>query len=215
MLTPLCKSQYAVDSTKDFISFIKTQKISSNHQLVSFDVVLLFTNVPTNFTIDVIIKRIYENKEIQTNITKAEMKQIILLCTKGVHSTSCRETFTQTDGVAMGSLLGQVLAGILMVELETYLIPTLRDHLLCWKCYVDDTICFYKIGSTTYILSILNSYPSIKSTYETESDNKISLLDVQLIQKQKRIEACDYRKPRTMFAFIRTLLHQFNGNVAC
>ena len=41
--------------TKDFINFIRLQKILSNHQLVSFDVVSLFTNVPVDATIDMII----------------------------------------------------------------------------------------------------------------------------------------------------------------
>ena len=203
LLSPLCKNQYTVESTKDFISFIKTQKIPSNHQLVSFDAVLLFTNVLIDFTIDVIIKHIYENKEIQTNITKAEMKEIILLCTKDVHFTFCGKTFTQTDGVAMGSPLGSVLAGIFMVELETHLILKLKDHLLCWKRYFDDIICFLKIDSTTHILNILsNFHSSIKFTYETESDNKISFLDVQLIRKQKRIETCVYRKPTNNDVYI-------------
>ena len=64
LLSPLCKSQYTVESPKDFISFIKTQKILSNHQLVSFDAVLLFTNVPFDFTIAIIVKRIYKNRAI-------------------------------------------------------------------------------------------------------------------------------------------------------
>ena len=37
-----------------------------------------------DFTIDLILKRIYEDNEIQTNIKGKEMKQI-LLCTKNIH----------------------------------------------------------------------------------------------------------------------------------
>ena len=37
LLSPLCKIQYTDESTKDFISFIKTQKIPSNHRLESLD----------------------------------------------------------------------------------------------------------------------------------------------------------------------------------
>ena len=102
-----------------------------------------------------------------------------------------------------GSPLGSVLAGIFMVELETHLILTLKDHLLRWKRYVDDIICFLKIDSTTHILNILsNFHSSIKFTYETGSDNKISFLDVQLIRKQKRIETCVYRKPTNNDVYI-------------
>ena len=59
ILAPLSKSEYTVQNTKDFVNFIKPQKIPSNHQLISFDVVSLFTNVPIDATIDIIIRRIY------------------------------------------------------------------------------------------------------------------------------------------------------------
>ena len=57
----------------------------SDHKLISFDVKSLFTNVPLHFSIDLILKRIYEDNEIQTKIKKKEMKQLLLLCTKNVH----------------------------------------------------------------------------------------------------------------------------------
>ena len=85
ILSPSSKSEYTVQNTKHFVNFIKPQKISSNHQLISFNVVSLFTNVPINAIIDIIIRRIYEFKEIDTRITKNEMTELILLCTKNVH----------------------------------------------------------------------------------------------------------------------------------
>ena len=56
------------------------------------------------------------------------MKELILLCTKGVHFTLCGENYIQTDGVAMGSPLEPVLSRIFMVELENTLVPTLSNH---------------------------------------------------------------------------------------
>ena len=128
ILAPLSKSEYTVQNTKDFVNFIKPQKVPSNHQLISFDVILLFTNVPIDATNDIIIQHIYEFKEIGTRITKNEMREFILLCAKNVHFTFNGETFTQVDGVAMGSPLTPILAGIFMVELEKNLIPILKDH---------------------------------------------------------------------------------------
>lgn len=81
MLSPLSKSEYTVHTTQYFINFIKAKKIPSNHQLIPFDVVLLFLNVPIDATID-IIKHLW--KKIDTRITKNELKEIMLLCTKGV-----------------------------------------------------------------------------------------------------------------------------------
>ena len=42
--------------------------------MVSLDVSSLFTNVPLDYTIDVILRRIYTQREIETNITKKELK---------------------------------------------------------------------------------------------------------------------------------------------
>lgn len=45
----------------------------------------LFTNTPLDTTIKVILKRIYGDKEINTNIQRKDMKDLILLCTENVH----------------------------------------------------------------------------------------------------------------------------------
>ena len=89
----------------------------------------------------------------------------------------------QTDGVAIGSPLGPILAGIFMVKLETTIVPTLDKILLKWKRYVDDTFCFVKIGSVNHILRTLNSlHQNIQFTFEVENDNKLPFLDVLLIR---------------------------------
>ena len=46
ILSPLANSEYIVTSTKDFIEKIKNVKVPDGHQLISFDVKSLFTNVP-------------------------------------------------------------------------------------------------------------------------------------------------------------------------
>ena len=46
--------------------------------------------------------------------------------------------------VTMGLPLGPVLAGIVMVELERAILPTLREHMSPWKSYVDDIISYIK-----------------------------------------------------------------------
>ena len=85
------------------------------------------------YSIDLVLKRIYENHEISKSITRNEMREILLLCTKNVHFTFRDAVYLQTDGVAMGSLLGPLLAGIFMVDLERSLVPLLTAELSFWK----------------------------------------------------------------------------------
>ena len=81
LLSPLSKSECTVQSSTEFMEHIKTKTVPRGYHLVSFDVISLFTNVPLDTTIDIILKRIYDNKERNTTIKKREMKELIKLCT--------------------------------------------------------------------------------------------------------------------------------------
>ena len=170
-LSPLAQSNYTINSTKDLMIKIKNEKVQENYEMVSFDVKSLFTSVPLEHTIDIIIKRIYEKHEI-TVFTKHEMKKLLTICTKNVHFSFNNNIYIQIDGVAMGSPLGPILANIFMVKLENVLVPKLNDHLK------DDTFVYVKRGSIEYALSILNSFHNnIKFTYEQENNNRLAFLD--------------------------------------
>ena len=86
----------------------------------SVDVASLFKNVPLEETIETILKKIYVNKEMTTDIPKPEMKELLILCTKNLQFTFNNETYIQVDGVAMGSPLGPVLGNIFMVQHQFY-----------------------------------------------------------------------------------------------
>ena len=75
-----------------------------------------------------------------------------------MHFSYNGDIYTQADGVAMGSPLSPVLAGIFMVELERTILPALREHMNPWKRYVDDTISYTKEESIELVLSKLNGY---------------------------------------------------------
>ena len=126
--------------------------------MVSFDVKSHFTSVPLEYTIHIIIKRIFEDHEITTIFTKSEMKKLLTLCSKNVHFSVNNDIYTQIDGVAMGSPLGPVVANIFMVELETTLVPKLEDLVQKWRSFVNDTYVYVKIGSVEYVLPVLNSF---------------------------------------------------------
>ena len=145
-MVPLRESEYAVKNTKNFVDNIKKENMQKVYKMVSFDVKSLFTNVPLDRTINIILKRIYDQAELQTFLTRSELKEMLLLCTKKVHFTFNGKTYIQTDGVAMGSPLGPVLADIFMVEFEKSLLPELTSYISYWKRHVDDTICFKKLN---------------------------------------------------------------------
>ena len=94
----------------------------------------------------------------------------------------------------MGFPLASLLADIFMIELKRSLIPNIRK-IKFWRRYVDDTICFVKIGSIEYIRSVLNSFhKNIQFTYEVESNAKSPFIDMLLMRNYNDITTTVYRK---------------------
>ena len=133
LLSPLSTSEYTVANNMEFINHIKRMNLPKNHSFISSNVKSLFSYVPLDFTINVILRRIYNENEIHTNIKRSEMKELLLLCTKNVHFTFNNDIYQQCDGVAMGSPFGPVIAGIFIVELESTLLSRLAEYMTPWK----------------------------------------------------------------------------------
>ena len=72
--------------------------------------------IALDYTIDLTLKRIHGDKEIETKISRKDMKNLLIVCTKNAHFTFGNNIYQQKDGVAMGSPLGPALAGISMVH---------------------------------------------------------------------------------------------------
>ena len=59
-------------------------KVPVGHKMVLSDVTSLFTNVPLDKAIEIILKRVLKEKERMTTIPKREMKERLYLCTTNV-----------------------------------------------------------------------------------------------------------------------------------
>ena len=64
LLFPLSKSEHAVDNNVEFINNIKSEKVLTGHSFISFDVKSLFTKVPLDYAINIILRMIYDDKEL-------------------------------------------------------------------------------------------------------------------------------------------------------
>ena len=76
---------------------------SDGYRFVLFDVTSLFTNIPLRKTVDVIVKCIYTDKQIQTGLQKRALKKLIIdSCTKTPFFFN-GQLYQQIDGVSMRS----------------------------------------------------------------------------------------------------------------
>ena len=85
--SPLRHSDHNVRSTNGFIQNIKKENIRTDYKMVSFVVKSLFNNVPLDRTVNIILKQIYDGNEQRISISRNEMKELLLLCTKKVYLT--------------------------------------------------------------------------------------------------------------------------------
>ena len=88
--------------------------------MASLDVKSLFTNVPIDSTIDIIINYAYNHHVIPPpKIPQQILRQLLQICTKqSPYISPTGEYFLQNEGVAMGSPLGPTFANFYMGHIE-------------------------------------------------------------------------------------------------
>ena len=117
LLNPPTQNEYTVKDSYETVNMIHKilpEFFDQGYRYFSFDVTSLFTNVPLNKTINIILEQIYKEKLVNTNLRKTTSKKLIKdSCTKTAFSFNGIIP-KQKDGVSMGSSLGPVLANIIM-----------------------------------------------------------------------------------------------------
>ena len=81
------------------------------------DVASLFTNVPLNRTIKIILKRAYDETLLATKLRKSTLKKLIKdTCMKTAFSYN-NKVYNKIDGVSIRLSLGRILANMIRREL--------------------------------------------------------------------------------------------------
>ena len=188
-------------------------EIANGDILVSYDVSSLFTNVPLDETIEILANRAFTNNwfnvKYDLNLTKMDLVDLLRVATKEQLSQFNGALYEQTDGVAMGSPLGPLLANVFMTSIEENLerqgkLPSF------YRRYVDDTLTIMpNMAAASGFLDTLNlAHSSVKFTMETESNGMLPFLGTQLLNRSPRIETKVYVKPTNS-----GLLLHFQSNV--
>jgi len=166
--------------------------------MLSFDIESLFTNVPTEETIEIILRKVFQPGVRQFHgMTREILKKLLVICTKESHFQFNGRFYEQIDGVAMGSPLGPLFANAFMSDFEEKHIGKLREMgLNIWLRYVDDVYATVKSkGVEEEILLYLNSqHPNIRFTMELENGDSMPFLDVRVIRRVNKYETTVYHK---------------------
>ncbi|XP_072030152.1 uncharacterized protein, partial [Amphiura filiformis] len=204
LLNPLIgNTEHHVKNSKELAEDLSGVCIEDNEIFNSHDVVSLFTNTPIKEALDVIKKRLVEDKYLKLR-TKLEVDDIIELLEFILTTTYFEfrgDIFRQRFGAAMGSPVSPIIANFFMEFLEQQAIATapIDCKPRYWRRYVDDVLEIIKAGQVQNLTDHLNTIDktdSIKFTYEEEKEGKIPFLDTLIVRKPDgSVKLLVYRKP--------------------
>jgi len=158
--------------TPEFVNNIADLTPDTDKYMVSFDVESLFTNIPTDETIEIILNRVFPDDESTRfhDLTRPELKRLLEICTRESHFQFNNKFYDQIDGVAMGSPLGPLFANIFMADFEIKHMPKLRElGIIKWYRYVDDIFSTLnnKKDAETVLHYLNNQHPNIRFMNKT------------------------------------------------
>ena len=187
---------------KDTFSFINTLKdisfFNDNEVMASFDVSSLFTNIPLNETIDLLLNKVFQDKNIFHGLNRKEFRRLLNICCHDCVFSFNNFFYKQVDGIAMGSPLAPLLADIFMNHLcETSVANSTYEFLpRIFYRYVDDTFVIFRKFEHIFLFNnyINNLHHNIKFTYELESDGKLPFLDILIERDGFRFITSVFRK---------------------
>jgi hypothetical protein len=197
ILHPLTQNEYVINNSFEFASDL--QSIDPRSFLVSFDVESLFTNIPLDETIDIILNELFPTPNTYFNgCDKNTFKRLLQLSVCDTHFVFNEDLYKQIDGVSMGSPLGPTLAGIFMSNLESKYLSNCPTNFKpkFYKRYVDDTFAAFnnEAEAHNFLNFINNQHPNIKFTIETEESSKLPFLDILITKEDNKIKTSVYRK---------------------
>ena len=143
----------------------------------------LSTNVPLKRTIDLVLKRVFDEKLINTTLSKRTLKKLISdSCSKTAFSFD-NKIYEQIDGVSMGCCLAPVLANIILTEFEKQIVEDLIEAgtIKFYRRYVDDTLVLIKPCDIPLVLKKFNSFDkNLNFTVDKFEDGKVHFLDLEI-----------------------------------
>ena len=181
---------------KDSFTFVEVLQSVKNYELkeerkleykmVSFDIASLYTNIPLDETIQIVLNHLYDTENPATTMKREDMKKLLEFATKDSHFLFDDKIYDQIDGVSMGSPLAPLLAEIFLQDFEEKHLDSFREKgIIYWRRYVDDTFVLIdaKVSPDYICAELLKCHSSIKFTcgkdnVEDSVTNSLAFLDV-------------------------------------
>lgn len=198
-LKHIISNKYNIKNAFQLKEKMQDLTLEDDEILVSFDVVSLFTNIPTYIAIKNIMKE-WEILQQHTKIPKRSFLKILQFClTDNNYFKFENRIYRQVYGMPMGNPLSPTVADIVMDNLLDDTISKLKECKIEFKLiikYVDDILAVIKKSDQEIILKTLNEYnEKLQFTVETEKQNSIPYLDTTIHRVDQNVCLNWYMKP--------------------
>ena len=195
ILSPYVPTEYCLSSSAEFLA--RLRGAPSSGLIASLDVESLFTNVPVDETISMMMDRIYrDNTTPNLDIPEQALRRLLEICTREAPFVDQRgRLWRQIDGIAMGSPLGVLFANFYMGIVEQKVFSRIpRPNL--YVRYVDDT--FVNVADEDELERLRNTFEEesvLHFTCEKSVENSLPFLDVRVTKSSEGFKTTVYRKP--------------------
>ena len=151
--------------------------------MASFDIKSLFTNIPLDEMIDIIVNKCFSNTYRFHGFTQQQFTNLLTMTVKNCHFLFDSKLYHQKDGVAMGSPLGPLFANIFLSFHERIWLADCPHTFkpMLYRSYVDD--CFLIFQSKEQVipcLDYLNSKHPKQFTHELVYYHSLTLTSHEL-----------------------------------
>ncbi|XP_069190365.1 uncharacterized protein [Procambarus clarkii] len=165
-------------SPKEFVDLLQGAQATGTR--ASLDRESLFTNVPMDETIKMMMDRVYRDAACTPlDIPESILRKLLQACTKEAPFLSPDEhMYKQVDGVAMGSSLGVLFANFYLGSIEQRVLVDMDLKPAIYCRFVDDILMQGPdVRRLQQLKEAFEQNPVLNFTYEMKNDGKLHFLD--------------------------------------
>ena len=136
ILSPVVRNtDYTVKNSCEFADFIRDKTLNACEELVSFDVVSLFTKIPVDLAVKVAEERLREDASLgqRTSLPVEDIIHLLSFCLKTTQFAYNGTHYQQVFGTAMGSPVSVIIANIVIEDVEQKALANSPVKPFLWK----------------------------------------------------------------------------------